>query len=157
VIHVYLGTLSINRDDGDGGDRLERPQRRCTLHYSAARAAGKEAGFVRQPRGMAGMADRARLTVRVSAETLAKLDKTAAERGLSRSGALRALLEGDLPQGAPADYGEALLLLAESARSGSVPARVALERALRTADSDPIQRRLDELATRRRARQERPA
>jgi hypothetical protein len=93
----------------------------------------------------------------VSAETLAKLDETAAERGLSRSGTLRALLEGDLPRGAPADHGEALLLLAESARSGSVPARIALERALRTADSDPIQARIDELATRRRSRQERPA
>jgi predicted transcriptional regulator len=106
---------------------------------------------------MAGMADRARLTVRVSAETLAKLDKTAAERGLSRSGALRALLEGDLPQGAPADHGEALLLLAESARSGSVPARIALERALRPVDSDPVQRRIDELAAKRQARQEWPA
>jgi predicted transcriptional regulator len=103
---------------------------------------------------MAGMADRARLTVRVSAETLAKLDKTAAKRGLSRSEALRALLEGDLPQAAPADHGEALLLLAESARSGSVPARVALEKALRPVDSDPVQARIDELAAKRRARQE---
>jgi hypothetical protein len=102
------------------------------------------------------MADRARLTVRVSAETLARLDKTAAEHGLSRSGALRVLLEGDLPQAAPADHSEALLLLAESARSGSVPARVALERALRRADADPIQskvdRRIDQLAARRRKR-----
>jgi hypothetical protein len=102
---------------------------------------------------MAGMADRARLTVRVSAETLAKLDKTAAKRGLSRSGALRALLEGDLPRSTCADHDEALLLLSESARSGSVPARIALERALRKADADPVQSRIDELAAKRKARQ----
>jgi hypothetical protein len=103
---------------------------------------------------MAGMADRERLTVRVSAETLAKLDKTAAERGLSRSGALRALLEGELPQSAPAHHSEALLLLAESARGGSVPARIAYERALRLVDADRVQARIDELAAKRRARLE---
>jgi hypothetical protein len=81
---------------------------------------------------------------------LAKLDKTAAERGLSRSGALRVRLEGDLPRPAAADHDEALVLLSESARSGSVPARIALERALRRAKADPVQARIDELAAKRR-------
>jgi hypothetical protein len=63
----------------------------------------------------------------------ARLDRLAAARGLSRSELVRRLLaEAD---GAPATVApsrsEALQLLAEKARSGSVVAMVALERALR--------------------------
>jgi Ribbon-helix-helix protein, copG family len=98
------------------------------------------------------MTNGVRLTVRVSAEALAKLDRAAAERGLSRSGALRVLLEGELPRGEPVNHDEAVRLLAESARSGSIPARIALERATRSVDADPVQARIDELAAKRRAR-----
>jgi Ribbon-helix-helix protein, copG family len=131
-----------------GGLPIADEARQCTLHWSTARAEGRKSD-------LSDNRAESRLTVRLSAETLAKLDQTAAERGLSRSGALRVLLEGDLPQPAPADHSEALLLLAESARSGSVPARIALERALRRANADDrVEAKVDELRARRRAREE---
>jgi DNA-binding transcriptional ArsR family regulator len=65
----------------------------------------------------------------------ARLDRLARARGLSRSELVRALLAE--AEGAPAARPsaptrlEALELLADKARSGSVPAAIALERALR--------------------------
>jgi len=82
-----------------------------------------------------------RISVRIGAEALERLDGLAAERGLSRSGALRALLERGGAARAAADRQEALTLLSESARGGSVAARVALarllERRLHTAEPEP--------------------
>jgi hypothetical protein len=42
-------------------------------------------------------------------------------------------------------------------RRGVATSAVALERALRPADADPVQRRIDEFSARRRARRERSA
>jgi hypothetical protein len=94
-----------------------------------------------------------RITVRISDEALKRLDGFADGRGLTRSDALRALLEGEVPQSAPADREEALTLLSDSARGGSVPARIALARL--TAGAAPrgyVERRRDELAAARARR-----
>lgn len=98
----------------------------------------------------------ARLSVRVPVSALERLDGLASERGLSRSGALRALLEGAGPAPVAADGEEALVLLSESARAGSVPARIALVRLLSkpAAAVDPVQAEIDELARRRRAKEQ---
>jgi hypothetical protein len=63
----------------------------------------------------------------------ARLDRLASTRGLSRSELVRRLLaEADgAPATIPPNRSEALQLLAEKARAGSVAAMVALERALR--------------------------
>ena len=71
----------------------------------------------------------------------ARLDRLARERGLSRSELVRALLAeaSGAPAAAPGrpTRQEALELLAAKARSGSVTAAVALERALRIAGEPP--------------------
>jgi hypothetical protein len=96
-----------------------------------------------------------RISVRIPTSALARLDRLAADRGVSRSAALRVLLEGDASTRRPADRDEAMTLLSESARDGSIPARVALVRALGVdTTTDPLQRRRDELAARRRARED---
>jgi sugar (pentulose or hexulose) kinase len=63
----------------------------------------------------------------------ARLDRLASARGLTRSELVRRLLAE--AEGAPAivrpSRSEALALLAEQARAGSVPAMISLERALR--------------------------
>jgi hypothetical protein len=86
---------------------------------------------------------------------LAKLDRLRA--GLSRGAFIRSLLRDGKPASPVPSHAEAIALLAEQARTGVAASAVALERALRHVDSDPVQARIDELATRRRARQERPA
>jgi metal-responsive CopG/Arc/MetJ family transcriptional regulator len=93
-----------------------------------------------------------RLCVRVPVTVLERVDGIAAERGLSRSGAVRTLLEAPVPERAPADRHEALVLLSEAARDGSVTARVTLARLVAQEEADPVRRRRDELAARRRAR-----
>ncbi len=95
-----------------------------------------------------------RITARIGVEALERLDGLAAERGLSRSGALRALLEGPVRARVLADREEALTLLSESARDGSVPARIALARLLAGPSTGraPVQRRRDELKARREAK-----
>jgi predicted transcriptional regulator len=95
----------------------------------------------------------ARVTVRISDEALKRLDGFADGRGLNRSDALRALLEGEIPQSAPADREEALTLLSESARGGSVFARIALARlTVGAAEPGYVERRRDELAAARARR-----
>lgn len=96
-----------------------------------------------------------RISVRVPEEVADRLDAVAAARGLSRSECVRSLLAAATAVLEPATFHEALGLLSEKARAGSVPAQVALIRALaRDIGRDPLQRRRDELATRRRARAE---
>jgi len=100
------------------------------------------------------MARDSRVTVRLSPAEVERLDGFAAGRGLSRAGALRALLRdpGEPPAAVPA-AADAVALLAESARDGSVTARVALARLLSRPDArSPVERRLDELAAKRKAR-----
>ena len=99
------------------------------------------------------MAD-GRLSARVGAVALARLDALAAERGLSRSEAVRALIEEATAATGPASLGEALTLLSAKARAGDTRAQVALVRTLsdREPQRDRVQRRRDELAARRRAR-----
>ena len=100
------------------------------------------------------MAREERVTVRLEAPEAARLYEFARERGLSRAAALRSLLTA--ADGAPAEpptATEALVLLAESARGGSVAARVALARLLSRPDArSPVERRMDEFTAKRRAR-----
>jgi predicted DNA-binding protein len=99
--------------------------------------------------------DTRQFAVRVPARQLERLDKMAAERSLSRSEAVRALIEGGLPEVSAASLPEALTMLSESARSGSVQAQIALARTLLDVERrrDPAARRRDELAARRRAKE----
>jgi Ribbon-helix-helix protein, copG family len=76
------------------------------------------------------------VSVRLSEIERARLDRLSRARGLTRSELVRALLaEADGADGAPAtappSRSEALRLLADKARGGSVVATIALERALR--------------------------
>jgi predicted transcriptional regulator len=86
-----------------------------------------------------------RLSVRVSEYTLARLDVLAAERGLSRSRLVRALVERALEDAPAIDVqepseDELLALLAERARQGNVAAiRSLLARSER---ADPRERAL---------------
>jgi hypothetical protein len=101
---------------------------------------------------MAAMRE-ARVTVRLSADEATRLDGLARKRGSSHAAALRALLRDDDTPAAVPTPSEALALLAESARDGSVAARVALARLLSRPDArTPVERRMDELAAKRRAR-----
>src|SRR4051812_8279744 len=96
---------------------------------------------------MAAMPREARVTVRLSADESARLDALARERGSSQAAALRALLRGDETAPPVPTPAEALALLAQSARDGSVAARVALARLLSRPDPrTSVERRLDELA-----------
>src|SRR4051812_3790384 len=97
-----------------------------------------------------------KVSVSLDLATLARLDRFAGDRNLSRSEAVRVLVNGEAGTAAPAEREEALALLTESARAGSVAARVALARLLARDVTDPIQRRRDELAQRRRARRASP-
>ena len=96
-----------------------------------------------------------RVTVRLSPAEVERLDGFAAGRGLSRAAALRALLRepGEAPSALPTPA-EAVALLAESARDGSVTARVALARLLdgSSAGRTPAELRRDELKARREAK-----
>ena len=91
-----------------------------------------------------------RLTVRLSAEELAQMDRLRA--GLSRGAYIRSLLREGRPAPPMPSHTEAIAILAEQARDGSATAATALEKALRPVDSDPVQARIDELAAKRRAR-----
>jgi hypothetical protein len=90
----------------------------------------------------------------VGVEALDRLDRLAAERGLSRSQATRLLIEEATIATGPASLGEALSLLSAKARAGDTRAQVALVRTLsdREPQRDRVQRKRDELAARRRAR-----
>jgi hypothetical protein len=86
---------------------------------------------VRAPLGVIMSAMRAeRVTVRLSAGELTRVDEFRGSR--SRSAYVRELIRSAAPPDDPEpDHGEAIQLLAQSARDGSVTARVHLERALR--------------------------
>jgi Ribbon-helix-helix protein, copG family len=86
-----------------------------------------------------------KLTVRLPASTIERLDRLAAERGLTRSqlarSALEALLAGEpLPEIEAPSETELLKLLAEKARAGNVAAIRSL--LVRVEDRDPHQRAL---------------
>jgi Arc/MetJ-type ribon-helix-helix transcriptional regulator len=70
------------------------------------------------------------ISVRMSAEQVAKVDELRGG-GVSRSAFVRELLRRSGPLDEEPSYGEALVMLARSARAGKVQAQVALERALR--------------------------
>jgi hypothetical protein len=96
----------------------------------------------------------ARVTLRLPSAVVERLDAMASERGCSRARAFELLIEDGGPPAAAPTRERALSMLAESAEAGSVTARIALERALRTSGAvDPLQRRRDELAARREARE----
>jgi hypothetical protein len=76
------------------------------------------------------MAKDARITLRLTRRTLDRLDRLAEERGCSRGQAVADLIEGPHPEMELPTRERALWLLAESAESGSVTARVALARLL---------------------------
>ena len=73
------------------------------------------------------------ISIRLSPQDVARVDEMRGE-GTSRSAFVRELLRRSGPVDEEASYGEALRLLARSARAGKVPAQVALERALRASD-----------------------
>ena len=77
------------------------------------------------------------VSIRLDRDELARLDEIRGD-GVSRSAFVRELIRRSGPIDEPPTYGEALLLLARSARAGKVQAQVALERALRqqTGDED---------------------
>jgi hypothetical protein len=75
------------------------------------------------------------VSVHLAQEEVARLDEIRSS-DVSRSAFMRALLRSAGPLDEAPTHGEAVRLLAESARSGKVSAQIALERALR-ADSSP--------------------
>ena len=97
-----------------------------------------------------------RISVQVPDEAVERLDALAAARGWTRSETLRALIETGLPAARSATLAEAIALLSDSARTGSVPAQSALVRhlAARERRQDPVQARRDELAAAGRRREE---
>src|SRR5688572_29503214 len=100
----------------------------------------------------AEMPREARVPVRLSAPEVDRLNDLARSRGSSRAASLRSLLTAEKAPTEPSTPNEALSLLAESARDGSVAARVALARLLHRPDArSPVERRMDELAEKRRA------
>lgn len=86
------------------------------------------------------------VSIRLTPEELARLDELRGG-GVSRSAFIRELLRRSGPLDEDPSYGEALRLLARSARAGKVQAQVALERSLRDAqdagDGDWLARMLD--------------
>jgi hypothetical protein len=107
-----------------------------------------------------------RVTVRLSAEEARRLDEVAREAGTSQAGALRELLRShdsapraEAPTPQPSLARAALAMLAQSARDGSVPARIALAKLLaeNEPERDPITRRRDELRARRERKYGPPA
>ena len=97
------------------------------------------------------MADNLRLTVRLSTRQVEHLDELAAEDGVSRSHALRRLLDNAGPGAASGGAAggrvtseQALDLLHERARAGSTPAARAL---LQRADAEEALARLRALTT----------
>lgn len=90
------------------------------------------------------MADDARITVRLSAAHLARLDDLAADAGITRSLALRRLLEASAGPHtvAPLDRDDLLGLLEERARAGSAPA---IRKLLARADQEEQLQRLNAL------------
>jgi len=95
------------------------------------------------------MSESRQISVKLPKPTLERLEAMAAERGHSRAAMIRVLIEADAPAGGVASGAEALRLLSESARAGSIQAQIALERALRAAGPEPEGDLLDELARRR--------
>jgi hypothetical protein len=96
----------------------------------------------------------ARITLRLPRETVDRLDRMASEAGCSRARAVERLIEGPMPVAPAPTLQRALELLAESAESGSITARVGLAKLLASAqESDPVQRRRDELAQARLRRE----
>jgi hypothetical protein len=94
----------------------------------------------------------ARITIRLPRGVVERLDALAAERGCGRARIVELLIEDASPSAPLPARGRAIVLLAQSAESGSVPARVALARLLARDTRSPVQQRRDELATRRSAR-----
>ena len=92
---------------------------------------------------------------RASPIMLARIDRLAEARKVSRSAAIKAaIVEATVPEHATAiaDEHEVLVLLTEAARGGSVSAMKVLlahHRLPRPAAVDPLWRELDELARRR--------
>src|SRR3954452_22388664 len=86
-------------------------------------------------------------------ETLAKLDAWRASQGIrTRSAAIKALVEGTLAEQLD-EREEAVEMLRQQARGGSVSATIALVRHYDQQPVDPIERRLDEIARARRRQQ----
>jgi hypothetical protein len=75
------------------------------------------------------------ITIRMSPEEVARVDELRAPN-MSRSAFVRELLRRAGRLDEEPTYGEALVLLARSARAGKVQAQVALERALRDSESE---------------------
>jgi Ribbon-helix-helix protein, copG family len=75
------------------------------------------------------------ITIRLSPEEVARVDELRAPN-ISRSAFVRELLRRAGPLDEEPTHGEALVLLARSARAGKVQAQVALERALRDSESE---------------------
>jgi Arc/MetJ-type ribon-helix-helix transcriptional regulator len=75
------------------------------------------------------------ITIRLSPDEIARVDELRGE-GVSRSAFVRELLRRAGPLDEEPTYGEALVLLARSARGGKVQAQVALARELRGAQGD---------------------
>ena len=92
-----------------------------------------------------------RVTVRLTSEELARLD--ARRAGLGRAGFVRRLIRGESVRAELPSHQDSLEILAGLARDGVAAAAVALERALRPGPIDPVQRRINELAEKRRARE----
>jgi hypothetical protein len=80
------------------------------------------------------MSDTESISIRMSADEVAKLDELRGD-GVSRSAFVRELLHRAGPLDGAPTHGESILLLARSARAGKVQAQVALERALRDVDA----------------------
>jgi hypothetical protein len=70
------------------------------------------------------------VSVHLTADEVARLDEIRSAE-VSRSAFMRGLLRAAGPQDDAPTHGEAVRLLAESARGGKVAAQIALERALR--------------------------
>jgi hypothetical protein len=81
------------------------------------------------------VSDTETVSIRMRRNELARVDELRGS-GVSRSAFVRELLRRASPLDEDPTYGEALLLLARSARAGKVQAQVALERALRDSASD---------------------
>lgn len=75
------------------------------------------------------------VTIRLSSEEVSRLDEMRGA-GVSRSAFVRELLRRSGPVDDQPSYPEALRLLARSARAGKVQAQVALEHAVRGAQSE---------------------
>ena len=127
-------------------------------HHPASRRRAPRLGLAGAAATTPGIADTvpgsARITLRLPQASVDRLDGLAAERRCSRARAFQLLLEASEPPAPAPTSQRALALLAESAEAGSVQARVALARLLSTEPRDPVRAEIDEIARRRRAREQ---